>query len=556
VGALSSALVLVLFSSLAQAQDKRPSEDEMFGGASSDKPSTPAPAPTPNAPPPAAAGGAQPAPSTSGEPISPTSVPPAAAASTAEPQVPPGAASTRDEALLGSPDAGPRLSGDVAPENPLTIGGLLYLRAQSTALAHTNPAKWTLASPNLLDTYFDARPNERVRAFIRGRISYDPTAPPSGTSAPVAGSQTTSSNGALAGSSATGFSTFNASRGPNAVLDQMWISFDIEHKVFVTAGKQHVKWGTGRFWTPTDYLHPIKRNPLDVFDARPGTSMVKLHFPWESRAWNFYAFGVYEDPNFASNTLGSIAGAGRAELVQGPAELGLDFFAKRGQKVRGGVDFSIGVGDFDLYTDIGIRSGSDFNAVTPVPGFICTSDLTSQYQVAPLSGVKTQAVGGFTWSRKYNDNDVFNLGGEYFYNSVGYSDPAIYPGLLFNNQNQALFNFFYTGKHYAALFASLPAPYSWNYTTFTLSTIGNLSDKSFVTRLDYSVTLLTHLTFETFVAAHYGHLGGEFRFAIDLPQQYRCDPTTGLPNPAMPTVPPVHVEAPIVDVGLALRLAI
>jgi len=550
------AFALLFFAATAHAQDKRPSEDEMFGGASSDKPSTPPTPPAPGAAPPATTGGAQPAPSTSGEPASPTTVPPAAAASTAGPQIPPGSAPNRDEALLGNPEAGPRLSAEVAPENPLTIGGQLYLRAQATAISHTYPDKWTLTTPNLLDTYFDARPNERVRAFIRGRLSFDPTAPPTGTSTPLAGTATTSSSGAIAGTSATGFSTFNAARGPNVILDQMWISFDIEHQVFVTAGKQHVKWGTGRFWTPTDYLHPIKRNPLDVFDARPGTSMLKVHFPWEARGWNFYAFGIYEDPNAATNTLGAIAGAGRVEIVEGPAELGLDFLAKRGQKVRGGVDFSVGVGDFDLYTDIGIRSGSDFDVVTPVQGPTCFTDLTTQFHVSTLSGVKTQAVGGFTWARKYNDNDVFNLGGEYFYNSVGYSDPAIYPGLLFNDRREALFNFFYTGKHYAALFASLPAPYSWNYTTFTLSTIGNLSDKSFVTRLDYSVTVLTHLTFEAFAGAHYGHLGGEFRFAIDIPQQYQCDPMTGLPDVTKPTFQAVHVDAPIVDLGVALRLAI
>ena len=167
--------------------------------------------------------------------------------------------------------------------------------------------------------------------------------------------------------------------------------------------------------------------------------------------------------------------------------------------------------------------------------------------------MKTQAVGGFTWARKYNDNDVFNLGGEYFYNSVGYSDPAIYPGLFFNDSHQPQLNFFYTGKHYAALFASLPAPYSWNYTTFTLSTIGNLSDKSFVTRLDYSVTLLTHLTFEAFAAGHYGHLGGEFRLGVDIPAQLNCPPPGMAPDA---TVPAISVNAPVVDLGVALRLAI
>src|SRR4029079_7853271 len=133
------------------------------------------------------------------------------------------------------------------------------------------------------------------------------------------------------------------------------------------------------------------------------------------------------------------------------------------------------------------------------------------YGVTPLSGVKTQAVFGANYSRKYNDNDLWTVGAEYFYNQPGYADASLYPGLLSNNTGVPQLNFFYTGRHYAALFASFPAPYSWNYTTFTLSTIGNISDLSFVSRLDYSLTVLTHLSFEAFAAVHYGTKAGGLR---------------------------------------------
>ena len=29
--------------------------------------------------------------------------------------------------------------------------------------------------PNLLELYLDGRPSDRVRAYVRGRLSYDPT---------------------------------------------------------------------------------------------------------------------------------------------------------------------------------------------------------------------------------------------------------------------------------------------------------------------------------------------------------------------------------------------
>jgi hypothetical protein len=305
----------------------------------------------------------------------------------------------------------------------------------------------------------------------------------------------------------------------------------------------------------------VKRNPLDVFDARPGTTMLKLNVPWEERAWNFYGFAVVEDPNTATNTLRQVTGAGRAEFVQGAAELGLDVVARRDQKPRFGADLSIGVGDFDLYGDMGLRYGSEITlvrrAANPPPPMICdgvmvSPDLSQQYETYNPSGIKPQITSGVTWAHKYNDNDVLTIGGEYFYNSVGYSDPKLYPGLLFNDSHTPQLNFFYTGRHYAALFASLPAPYSWNYTTFTLSTISNLSDLSFVSRLDYSLTLLTHLTFEAFAAVHYGHTGGEFRLGFDIPAQQTCDAAGNL----VTIVPPIHQDAPLFDLGLALRLAI
>src|ERR1700748_1032903 len=128
--------------------------------------------------------------------------------------------------------------------------------------------------------------------------------------------------------------------------------FDILNHVFVTAGKQHVRWGTGRFWQPTDYLHPVKRNPLDVFDARPGQTMLKVHVPVEDLGWNFYGFAVTEDPNQSTPELKQVAGGGRAELVILGAEVGLDALVKEGQKPRYGVDLSTGIWEFDVYADV------------------------------------------------------------------------------------------------------------------------------------------------------------------------------------------------------------
>jgi hypothetical protein len=531
--AVAVALLTVGFTARARAED-RPSEQDIFGGgASTPTPSAPAPQSPTTAP-------ASPTTGAPGSPSPAVSAPPAAA-----PASEAAGGTARDQELLSGGNDAKFLSDYVAPENPLQIGGQLYLRMQTTASGGQAPGAWSLDAPSLLDLYLDARPNPRVRAFILGRMSYDPTL---GTNNPLPPTGQSGSNGAFtSATSPTGFSTFSNTRGPATLLDQMWIRFDILDHVFVTAGKQHVHWGTGRFWQPTDYLHQQKRNPLDVFDARPGTTMLKLNVPWEEKGWNFYGFLVAEDPNAPTPRLEDVAGAFRVEAVIAGVEVGADTYLRRGQKPRFGFDLSTGIWDFDVYGDVAVRPGGDFEHEFLLPG-------ATMPQLYPFTGYETQVVAGINYSRKYNDNDAWTVGLEYFYNHPGYSDASAYPTLLgaaFFSGDPAAFPFFYVGRQYGAVYLTLPAPYSWNYTTFTLSTLGNLSDQSFVTRLDYSVTILTHLSVEAFAGVHYGHLGGEFRFQLppSLAATYQQE-ISMLPNPA------AVLDYPVVDLGVALRLKI
>src|SRR5262249_34315524 len=130
----------------------------MFGGPS---PSTPD-------------GGAPPVTTPPQTPITPV---PGAPAVTPEPPAAGAEGTARDQSVLGNPSAPSQpLSDYIAPENPLQIGGQLYLRAQTGAQEGQVPGLWSLSAPSLLDVYLDARPNPRVRAFVLMRIGYDATA--------------------------------------------------------------------------------------------------------------------------------------------------------------------------------------------------------------------------------------------------------------------------------------------------------------------------------------------------------------------------------------------
>jgi hypothetical protein len=243
-------------------------------------------------------------------------------------------------------------------------------------------------------------------------------------------------------------------------------------------------------------------------------------------------------------------------------------FARPHSRAKFAADVSTGLGDFDLYGELAVLDNRDSdrvrfepNATIPIPASWMTvadalnataeeKDAVSRgafealYPKYQRRGYRPQAVAGLSYSRKYNDNDMFTIGAEYFYNGLGYQNADVYPGFVVP-RTSGLRNppsFFYLGQHYAALFLLLPSPFKLDLHTFTLSTLGNLSDRSFITRLDYSLALLTHLRFEAFAAVHYGRPNGEFRFGIQLPT---------IPGLNLRSFPPS-----LLDLGVALRLAI
>jgi hypothetical protein len=381
-----------------------------------------------------------------------------------------------------------------ATENPLAIGGLLYLRSALSARQGEPPSSWTFTAPSLLDVYLDARPSDRVRGFVLGRMQWDPTIDPNAQG------------------------PFGTPPAPvtQVLLDQLWLRFDVERVAFLTLGKQHVKWGTGRFWNPTDYLHAVRRDPLALFDQRTGTALARVHVPWERLGWNLHAMAILEPLTTSAATgalapgagqpsptpsqqVGGIGGAARAEIVLGPSEIGLGAVVQRGHHPRFAVDASAGFAEVDLYGEAALKTGSEIPLYREVsPGVFAPYE---------PSGLTPQVAAGVRWAHKYSDEDSFELGLEGFYNRVGYDDPAIYPTLIVNGA----FAPFYVGRAYLGTYGVLPRPGSWNQTTFILSVIANLSDGSGVTRLDVSTLVLTYLTLELSGQVRFGDERGEFR---------------------------------------------
>jgi hypothetical protein len=395
-------------------------------------------------------------------------------------------------------------------DNALALGGQLFLRLNSSFREGSGLNDGTIVGPSLLDTFADVRPNDRVRAYAQLRFNFDYTVLP-------------------------GEKNFlGVEQQPFTLqLAQAWVKFDLGQVAYVTAGRQRIRWGTGRFWNPTDFINQEIRNSVDFFDQRVGVDLVKVHFPFEALGWNLYLIGIIGGVDVVKDT----GLAARAEFVFGPAELALSSFVKDEAPLRFGADVSAGIWLFDVKAE-GILSRGlgrklfegdlDFDA-----GELPTEvDTDGQWYFEGVVGAETQL--------KYTDTDTVALGAEYFYNQAGYASATIYPFLFLNGGFTPL----YTGQHYVAVYASAPSPLQFNDLQLIVSTLGNLSDLSFLTRFDVQYTLLQYVTVNAFVVGHWGNVG-EFKLGIDIP-----------PLPVVPGLEDGFIlENEAVDVGLALRMA-
>ena len=423
----------------------------------------------------------------------------------------PSATPGSEEDLFG--EAPSNTGGIVVPEDPLAIGGQLYLRLATTITDRGSPGEQALSMPNLLDLYLDARPEERVRGFISGRLSFDPTV-------------TQNATGLLGGSR----------ESVSMLLDQMWIKTDVARLVFLTLGQERIKWGATRLWSPNDFVNQRRRDPLTLFDERTGVPLVKVHIPYETL--NFYLIGLLGD----ASQLDEPGAAFRFEAAFGSGEIALSGIAGKGRKTAFGFDISTALGELDLTAEVSLTDERD----TPKYSGTLDFDTFETPTATPRDAWLPRVSAGLQYAFKPNDDDVMFVGVEYFWNPIGVDDPALYPWLIV----QGGFEPFYLGQHYLGFSWVVPQPGSWDDSSFSLAALGNLSDTSFITRLDFSQTLHTKLRLEVYAQTHYGKRGGEFHFALDVPAL-----------PPIPGVLPdgleaISVPAPVFVFGLNLRIAI
>lgn len=442
----------------------------------------------------------------------------------------PGATQRIQEALLEADDE-------------LAIGGFLFMQLNQSRSSGDAFKDTSISAPNLFDLYLDARPSNRVRAFVSGRLLYDYTIDDTDGG-------TLLGQGSSASFLAPGVST---SEPLQAQLAQLWLKFDLWRKVYVTLGRQRVRWGSGRFWNPTDFLNQSQINPIALFDQRLGVDMIKAHLPVEALGWNFYAVATLGSASSFQEIGGALRGefilfngelatsvSARRQVVSGPTALEPFYtpsgsWPSEGTPLRLGLDYSRGVGPFELRVEAAFVRGEQ------KPFYRGSLNLDLAELEFPEDYTRkdewlAQVVVSSDLTLTYAEDETLILAAEYFYNQQGYSSSDLYLWLALQQGLTPL----YLGRHYGAVAAVIPSPGSWNNTSFTASVLGNLSDGSFLSRLDWSYALFSDLRINAYVMKFFGNTG-EFNFRVSIP---------AIPGQ---TDAPVEFAAPSLSTGVGLR---
>jgi hypothetical protein len=273
-------------------------------------------------------------------------------------------------------------------------------------------------------------------------------------------------------------------------LEELKLFFNANNWVFFTVGQQKIKWGSSKFWNPTDIINSSKRNLLYSDDRRAGVNLLKTHLP--VGAANFYYVTALDD----ANRVAELGHYGRLEWPIGSSEISFTVGKKYDDHAVYGADVSVGVWDIDFYSELAFSRGSNSIFYNETGAYTQDSKNTTNWTL------------GLSYEMKYSDLESLSLGFEYFHNGDGYKNTNNYAYVLAAEAYVP----FYLSQQYFLMSIYIPEPGSWNDTAITLSTIANITDKTYLSKLNFGVTLAQDLSLDLGLSFRLGSTSGELRY--------------------------------------------
>jgi hypothetical protein len=321
----------------------------------------------------------------------------------------------------------------------------------------------------------------------------------------------------------------------DVALREMFLDFNVEHAVYLRAGKQVLQWGRCYLWNPTDLINIERRSFVTKIGNREGAYGVKAHVPFGT--WlNLYSFldtGMASDPDNTS-------AAFKMEWLIKNFEMAVSGWVKKNNHPVWGYDFSTRVLTVDIVGEASISKGQNHLVRVLNNGVL---ELSQDSEVwtpqACLDFSRKFQVGDF--------KDRLSINLEAYYNRNGYvenifSDTTVYPyarplpdssgnapvitagtQLDFFQQNH-LYQSNYHARYYAAMFTSF-SRFLLTDMTLNCNYIHNCVDQSGTLTAGVTYTELNNLTLGLLGLAYVGGPDKEYTFSG---QKYAVQATAAL----------------------------
>ncbi len=302
-----------------------------------------------------------------------------------------------------------------------------------------------------------------------------------------------------------------------STLREVFLDFNIDHRVYFRTGKQVLQWGRCYLWNPTDLVNVEKNHFVPKIGSREGAYGLKFHVPFGT-TYNIYGF--LDTGNAAEAR--DLGGALKFELLSGRTEMAFSGWAKRDRRAVFGYDLSSRLGDVDIAGEVSVARRDNTRLIRERNGVMETY-LNDQDWI-------TKAAIDFSKGfRLGNFNDRLTVTSEFFYNQDGYvktpfRDKTIYAfsgplaaavpagtrGLyLLGN---GLYDTNYLSRYYGALFTSI-SRFIITDLTLNMNYIHNFNDDTGLLSAGVNYKNLNDFTAGCLVMTPLGPANGEYTFS-------------------------------------------
>lgn len=364
------------------------------------------------------------------------------------------------------------------PSAPSTTSRAVDALAQSTAIGgradfslfaaradDEPPGESAFGSHARAFVYLDSRPGQQVRGFLRTRVD------------------------------ANAGSTPESANTPQLRLLEAWMKGSNSAGLFWTIGKQPIRWGSGTFWNPTDFLAAETRDPLAFTDDRGGSEALELLIPFEDANASLSFLINTTD----AQTMHDIQLATRAEWAFGFGELAASAAYRERGPMAMGLDLSSALGPIDVRAEASCtrqsarkfyRRTSAQERSAPASGSASTTFNSDGVVVETKRAgyCRPQIVTGMSYDLGYGHSDAITFGAEYFWNDLGHDDALLELASAVEGGAKPL----YLARRYAAAYLAAPSPGGLNDTTLQAIWLHNLSDGSSLGRFSVTQNILTY----------------------------------------------------------------